>query len=159
MADITWGADDSLEWTITYWPGVQDYYHYVMPFSISSNAPVYPSHQVLSDGRHLADVSANEWATLPEIAERPLGFGPFAVDICKEEEPLFEEKSDDHAVACHLVDSAKGGGIPVWRSTEALLRQRKPSIFQYVVKLRSQRNQITKNNSAIFNVPYGCSTL
>src|SRR6185503_11347953 len=31
----------------------------------------YPSHQVLSDGRVLADVPASEWTTLPEISESP----------------------------------------------------------------------------------------
>ncbi|MEW6093037.1 MAG: ABC transporter substrate-binding protein [Chloroflexota bacterium] len=37
----------------------------------------YPSHRVLSDGRVLADVPASEWATLPEIAEDPMGWGPY----------------------------------------------------------------------------------
>lgn len=36
-----------------------------------------PSAQVLSDGRTLGDVPAKEWATLPEIAECPMGFGPY----------------------------------------------------------------------------------
>jgi ABC-type transport system substrate-binding protein len=34
---------------------------------------------VLSDGRNLADVPAVEWATLPEIAETPLAWGPYYV--------------------------------------------------------------------------------
>src|SRR5690606_11992803 len=68
-----------LEWTITYLPGVQSPTYYLMPFSISPNAPVYPSHQQLSDGRMLADVPANEWATRPEIAETPLSYGPFYI--------------------------------------------------------------------------------
>lgn len=39
----------------------------------------YPSHQILSDGRRLADVPAQEWSTLPEIAERPLSSGPYRI--------------------------------------------------------------------------------
>ena len=44
-------------------------------------APIglYPSHQVTGDGRNLKDVPAAEWATLPEIAEKPLSFGPFMI--------------------------------------------------------------------------------
>lgn len=72
-------SDSDLEWTITYLPGAQSPTYYLMPFSISPNAPVYPSHQELSDGRMLADVPANEWATLPEIAETPLSYGPFYI--------------------------------------------------------------------------------
>ncbi|HRE28839.1 MAG TPA: ABC transporter substrate-binding protein, partial [Anaerolineales bacterium] len=33
--------------------------------------------QVLSDGRVLADVPTTEWSSLPEIADTPLGVGPF----------------------------------------------------------------------------------
>jgi len=39
----------------------------------------YPAHQVISDGRTLADVPAAEWATLPEISESPLGAGPYMI--------------------------------------------------------------------------------
>jgi ABC-type transport system substrate-binding protein len=38
---------------------------------------LYPAHQVISDGRVLADVPAKEWATLPEVAEKPLAYGPY----------------------------------------------------------------------------------
>ncbi len=34
---------------------------------------------MLSDGRNLADVPAAEWATLPEIAEKPLSYGPYMI--------------------------------------------------------------------------------
>jgi ABC-type transport system substrate-binding protein len=74
---IDYGTD--LSWTITYLPGVQDPTYFVMPFSISPNNPIYPSHQVLADGRKLADVPAKEWATLPEIAEKPLSYGPWMI--------------------------------------------------------------------------------
>jgi ABC-type transport system substrate-binding protein len=70
-------SPDQIEWTITYLPGVQDPYYYVMPFSINPKSAIYPAHQVLSDGRRLADVPAAEWTTLPEIAEKPLSAGPF----------------------------------------------------------------------------------
>ena len=38
---------------------------------------------------------------------------PFAMDICTETEPVFEEKKEGHFAACHLVDKARGG-IPTW---------------------------------------------
>ncbi len=39
---------------------------------------------------------------------------PFAVDICKHEVPVFEEKTAGHWAACHLVDRMRGG-VPTWR--------------------------------------------
>jgi len=58
-------------YTITYLPGAQ------WPEYFAIGIGAYPSHLVLSDGRKLADVPAAEWATLPEIAEKPLGYGPY----------------------------------------------------------------------------------
>jgi ABC-type transport system substrate-binding protein len=66
-------SQDALEYTATYLPGVQSPTYFLPPFG------PYPSHQVLADGRNLADVPAAEWATLPEIAERPLSWGPYMV--------------------------------------------------------------------------------
>jgi ABC-type transport system substrate-binding protein len=66
-------SPDALEYTVTYVPGVQSPTYFLPPFG------PYPSHQVLADGRNLADVPAAEWATLPEIAERPLSWGPYMV--------------------------------------------------------------------------------
>jgi ABC-type transport system substrate-binding protein len=77
MSNITWG--EGLEWTIKYWPGVQSPTYYLMNWSTGGPSFVYPSHQVLSDGRNLKDVPAAEWATLPEIAEKPLSYGPFVI--------------------------------------------------------------------------------
>ena len=71
IADVQWG--EGLEYTVTYSPGVQTPTYFLPPYS------AYPSHQVLSDGRNLADVPAIEWATLPEIAETPLAWGPYMV--------------------------------------------------------------------------------
>ncbi len=66
-------ATDKLEYTVTYLPGVQSPTYFLPPFG------PYPSHQVLADGRNLADVPAAEWSTLPEIAEKPLSWGPYYV--------------------------------------------------------------------------------
>lgn len=77
IANIEYG--EGLEWTIAFWPGVQNPAYHIMPFSHHSDAAMYPSHQVLSDGRKLADVPAAEWADLPEIAEKPLSWGPFMI--------------------------------------------------------------------------------
>ena len=59
--------------TVSYLPGFQGPTYFLYPFNL------YPSQQVLADGRALADVPAEEWVTLPEIAERPLSFGPYFV--------------------------------------------------------------------------------
>jgi ABC-type transport system substrate-binding protein len=59
------------EYVVTYKPGYFNSLSFLPPFDI------YPSHQVLSDGRTLADVPTAEWSALPEIAETPLGVGPY----------------------------------------------------------------------------------
>jgi ABC-type transport system substrate-binding protein len=64
-------------WTHTWIPGNQDPTYFV---SGLATFDWYPAHQVLSDGRTLADVPASEWATLPEIAEDPLAYGPYKLD-------------------------------------------------------------------------------
>ncbi len=66
-------SDSALEMTVSYLPGFQGPTYFLYPFNL------YPSQQVLADGRALADVPAEEWVTLPEIAERPLSFGPYFV--------------------------------------------------------------------------------
>lgn len=60
--------------TRTALPGDQDPTYFVL-----SDFYMYPAHRVLSDGRKLADVPAKEYATLPEIAQQPWGFGPYMV--------------------------------------------------------------------------------
>ena len=72
-------SESELAYTITYWPGVQDPTYAVAPFTIAPAVATYPSHQILGDGRKLAEVPASEWSTLPEIAETPLSFGAFMV--------------------------------------------------------------------------------
>ncbi len=59
------------EQVVTYKPG------YVNPLYFDPVATGYPAHQVLSDGRKLADVPVTEWSGLKEIAETPLGYGPY----------------------------------------------------------------------------------
>jgi len=52
---------------------------------------IYPANRVLADGRLLKDVPAKEWATLPEIAESPWGFGPYMItDWVKGEKMVLE---------------------------------------------------------------------
>lgn len=68
---IEWG--EGLAYTVTTVPGYQDPGYAVLPFGF------YPAHQALADGRVLADVPPAEWQTLPEVAERPLSFGPFVL--------------------------------------------------------------------------------
>ncbi len=67
--EIEYVSDNS--YTITYLPGVQ------WPEYSVYSLYAYPSHQELSDGRTLADVPADEWSSLPEIAEAPLSLGPY----------------------------------------------------------------------------------
>ncbi len=56
---------------VTYKPG------FVNPLYFVPVSGGYPAHQVLSDGRKLADVPVTEWSSLKEIAETPLGYGPY----------------------------------------------------------------------------------
>jgi ABC-type transport system substrate-binding protein len=72
MAGVEFVSDTS--YTITYHPGAQwpEYFVYTLG--------AYPSHQVLSDGRTLADVPANEWESLPEITDDPLSNGPYVLE-------------------------------------------------------------------------------
>ncbi len=80
IAKVEWGT--GLEYTTTYLPGVQTPTYMLAPYGN------YPSHQVLADGRKLADVPAKEWSTLPEIAEKPLSFGPFVLTEWKKGESM-----------------------------------------------------------------------
>jgi ABC-type transport system substrate-binding protein len=72
IANVDFASDTS--YTITYHPGAQwpEYFVYTLG--------AYPSHQVLADGRTLAEVPAAEWSTLPEIVEDPLSTGPYVLE-------------------------------------------------------------------------------
>jgi ABC-type transport system substrate-binding protein len=71
--------DSDTAYTVTWLPGVQDGATYFLaPYGPS------PSHQVIESegpykGKTLAEVPAKDWPTLPEIAEKPLGFGPYVI--------------------------------------------------------------------------------
>ena len=98
LSNITF-SDSALEYTIKYWPGVQDPTYMIAPFSVGGGAPafIYPSHQVLSDGRNLSEVPAAEWATLPEIAEMPLSYGPFVITEWQKGQSLTMEANPHYA--------------------------------------------------------------
>lgn len=72
ISTVDFASDTS--YVVTYQPGVQWPTYFLPPVG------AYPSHQVLSDGRKLADVAAKDWATLPEIAETPLSNGPYILE-------------------------------------------------------------------------------
>ena len=71
-----------LEYTITWLPGSQYSLYFLSQFHI------YPSFQTLADGRILKDVPAKEWATLPEIAEKPMSMAPFMLTEWKKGESM-----------------------------------------------------------------------
>jgi ABC-type transport system substrate-binding protein len=77
-----------LEYTVTWLPGSQYSLYFLAPIGTSNGGDVYPSHQVVADGRKLADVPAKEWTTLPEIAEKPLSFGPYMLTEWKKGESM-----------------------------------------------------------------------
>lgn len=80
-------------YTVNYLPGAlwPEYFIYTLGAGEFGNQDVYPSHQVLSDGRQLSEVPASEWATLPEIAETPLSSGPYRlVEWQKGQRMIFE---------------------------------------------------------------------
>ncbi len=78
--EVTFGP--GLEYTIKWVPGSQYSLYFLNQFSF------YPSHQVLADGRKLAEVPAAEWATLPEIAEKPMSMAPFMLTEWKKGESM-----------------------------------------------------------------------
>jgi ABC-type transport system substrate-binding protein len=80
-------AGPNLEYTIKWLPGAHPWLYFLAPFH------VYPSYQVLSDGRKLAEVPAAEWAALPEIAAKPLSMAPFVLKEWKKGESLTFERN------------------------------------------------------------------
>jgi ABC-type transport system substrate-binding protein len=59
---------------VTWQPGYQDSEYFLPPFGRQ------PAHQVLSDGRRLADALVDEWPWLDEVHRRPLGVGPYVLE-------------------------------------------------------------------------------
>jgi len=71
-------TDAPLSVSVTYVPGFQDPLYYAgIPFGY------YPAHQVVAAGTYagktLAEVPAKDWPTLPELAEKPIGTGPYMI--------------------------------------------------------------------------------
>lgn len=81
-------------YVITYLPGAQWAEYFVQTIGQNSNLyaiGAYPAHQELSDGRKLVDVPPAEWSTLPEVAEKPLSYGPYKlVEWQKGQRMVFE---------------------------------------------------------------------
>jgi ABC-type transport system substrate-binding protein len=76
----TWNVVDDNTVEVTYIPGSQSPTYFLYPLAYTGGMGVaYPAHRVLSDGRKLADVPAKEWSTLSEVAESPIGLGPYVV--------------------------------------------------------------------------------
>ncbi len=74
---------------ITLMPG------YTPPLYFTLSYGWFPSHQVLGDGRNLADVPASEWSTLSELAELPLGTGPYVIkEWIKGQQMVFEANAN-----------------------------------------------------------------
>jgi ABC-type transport system substrate-binding protein len=64
------------EYVVTYKPG------YMAPLSLIAPIRYYPSHQVIASegkykGQKVGDVPAADWGSVPELAEKPLGAGPY----------------------------------------------------------------------------------
>jgi len=79
--------------TVTFKPGRQDPTYFLAPWGNFSS--FYPSHQVIGSGSYagqtLADVPAKDWTTLPEVAELPLGVGPYVLkEWVKGEKMVYE---------------------------------------------------------------------
>jgi len=76
-------------YTVTWVPGDQDPLYFLNPFGW------YPAHQVIESdgpykGKTLADVPAKDFATLPEIATKPMDVGPYMLmDWVKGEKMVF----------------------------------------------------------------------
>jgi ABC-type transport system substrate-binding protein len=76
-------------------PGVQTPL-YFLAFDGSTMPDIYPAHRVIeSEGEYtgmtLAEVPASAWTTLPEIAENPIGVGPYVItEWVKGEKMVFE---------------------------------------------------------------------
>jgi ABC-type transport system substrate-binding protein len=77
-AELTF-TDAPLGYTVKYVPGYQPPLYFTGGFF-----GWYPAHRVIESegpykGMKLADVPAKDWPTLPEVAEKPLGVGPYMI--------------------------------------------------------------------------------
>jgi ABC-type transport system substrate-binding protein len=80
--------------TVTYLPGAKPpTYQVFTPGTFAGTSftvGAYPSHRTLADGRSLADVPAEEWSSLSEIATNPLSYGPYRLVSWEEQRMVFE---------------------------------------------------------------------
>lgn len=69
---------EGTNYTVTFVPGYQDALYFLAPFGY------YPAHRVIGSGEYegmtLAEVPASAWVTLAEIAENPIGVGPYMIE-------------------------------------------------------------------------------
>ena len=77
IANVAFPDDNTV--VVTYVPGYQ------FPFYYLPVVGSYPSHRVIESdgpykGKTLADVEPKDFPTLPEIAEKPMGAGPYMID-------------------------------------------------------------------------------
>jgi ABC-type transport system substrate-binding protein len=93
------------EYTVTYLPGAlpPEYFIYTAAHNEFGNQEAYPAHRVIEtageyQGMTLAEVPAEAWATLPEVAENPLSNGPYRlVEWQKGQRMIFESNPEYYA--------------------------------------------------------------
>lgn len=71
IAERTYLGETGVSYTML--PGYRDVLKPILPGA-------YPANRLLSDDRLLKDVPLDEWSSLPEINENPVGLGPYYVD-------------------------------------------------------------------------------
>lgn len=74
--DVAFADDGTNTYTVTFVPGYQDPLYFLAAYGYA------PAHRVVESegaykGMKLADVPAKDWPTLPELAEKPIGVGPY----------------------------------------------------------------------------------
>jgi ABC-type transport system substrate-binding protein len=94
IASVVFADDNS--YTTTFVPGYQNFFYY-----LNGAQGAYPSFQEIKSsgpyqGKKLADVSAKDFATLPEIAELPLGSGPYILKSWKKGEAMTFEANPNY---------------------------------------------------------------
>jgi len=72
VASVNFLSDNA--YAVTWLPGFRGPNFFLPPFGR------LPAHLYLNDGRQLAEAPFGEWARIPEIAETPLGNGPYSVN-------------------------------------------------------------------------------
>jgi ABC-type transport system substrate-binding protein len=94
IAKVEFTDDNS--YTTTFIPGYQNFFYY-----LAGAQGAYPSFQEIksagpNQGKKLADVTPKDFATLPEIAELPLGAGPFILKEWKKGEAMTLEANPNY---------------------------------------------------------------